>query len=293
MSEQNVPTPSVTDDEISLLDLFLVLIRHRRVVLLITLLSVLGAAGYYFRPLLGFGSAGLNAAYEAQVRYTFPLIPQTVENYFRADIPSLLQNQARDPQIIAPLYRQHFQPSTPLGPGVYAFVRDNVVGKSYQITPLTLPTTATVANARPSSPSQITLQISGPSSQEVQGFLESLDQALLDNLGAQLVYELDTTLASLRTILSDTSGIGTTTTAEQWFAFLQLQNLESGPGFPWKKSEILVFEQSQTGGSSAMIPVVIVFGGVFFAIFLAFILEYFRTLRNSPEDMEKIRQALK
>ncbi|HKK47551.1 MAG TPA: hypothetical protein VJ932_00545, partial [Alkalispirochaeta sp.] len=306
--------PQYEEDTISLIDLVAVVVRHRGLIIGGTLLvGVLVAAVLYFGPMLGF-EMGPQAVYTAEQRVVINPIPQEVEEFVSVDIPTSVRSLLTDPILVGEVYRG-FEEDPPEDRSEERFltmIRRNVIGERY--------TVSWDSNTR-----TITLQYTNSTSEDTVAFLqeilmmmtpevaahleprfteaaESLQESLeltredLAVLANDTLLQLtdanrDTDIASLMTAIDRAGGSTLRSLADIERAVARLETLSTDAGSLFSPvGQPVVFEDT-TGSSRSMVVIIATITAFFLTVFLAFVLEYVRRVREEPEEMAKLESA--
>jgi hypothetical protein len=272
------------NDEISLIDLFAVLIRYRKMIISIILCSIIVAiVGYFFYPSWQKSHAVTEITYETSIGINLTPGVRYLLSYPTSQVylsfipyfifPQVIQDAIEDTQRIA------LQPQELLQ---WIPVQDPVAGEVR---------TYTSANKKlflkenlRSGVLEITYSGDDPQSGIV--FLQSLflyGSMVLENHITPLAKTFINTYETSLLPAADNDYVMVKAICDGTMPVL-VQLFE-----PY----VLEQEAVKTGRKYSVVALVIVFAAVFFSIFLAFCINALKNLKNDQESMRKLREALR
>ena len=311
--------PQYEEDTISLIDLVAVMVRHRGLIIGGTLLvGVLVAAVLYFGPMLGF-EMGPQPEYTAEQRVVINPIPREVEEFVSVDIPTSVRSLLTDPILVGDVYRG-FEEDPPEDRSEERFltmIRRDVIGERYTVN--------WDSNTR-----TITLQYTNSTSEDTVAFLQEILAMMAPEVAAHLeprfveakeslneslreaerdvmalveeaisrFFETNqgpdvrSTLSAVDRMGIDRSGgsaLRSLADIERAAARLETLSADASSLFS-PVGQPVVFEDT-TGRSRSTLVVMSIFAAFFVAVFVAFIRDYMRRVRQDPEEMAKLESA--
>ena len=307
--------PYVADDEISLVDLLVVLIRRRRLVIGLPLLvGALVAGVLYLGPMVGAGATPV-AQYEATLTIEVPPLPAELDSIVGFNLLTTAHELLSDLRIVAAAYREAFpgRHETADTAEFHSFLSREVVGSALQgrmdrvggLLTVTYRDTsadgaaafvdALVAEMYRDLDQRLSRRVSGAISVREQALsasaeeLRSTIQAAIEGSSAP-GGALDAAQATVQAALEATSG-GMRTFSAKAYELEALRVFLVNESYPFVPLGEAVASRASAGASRAVKLVVSVFAAFFLAVFLAFVLEYIRRLRSDPGESAKIRAA--
>ena len=267
---QTAPPHYLEEDTISLIDLLAVLIRHRLLIIIGTLVALVGAIIYVS---VGPGAAPEEAAVP-EIRYTVRQdllvldLPEAAATYLNLEPAPTVAQLLENPAVVAAAWAQAYdddraQSSPAL---LQADVAQLIGGGDY-----------TVSN----SGAIISLSWSDTDRSAAEGFISALNTAVADELASQL-----------GPLAAETAALA----PEDSPARALLSRLGTDPGsllVPLGTSTAEERIAPEEGTDPAMIVVIATITALFLFIFLAFVLEYVGRVKQEPEEMEKLKAAWK
>lgn len=300
------------EDTISLIDLVAVVVRHRLLIILGTILvGIVAVAALTLGPAAGL-EIGPQTEYTGERRMLVAAIPPDISSYVAVDTAAAVRTILNDPQFIGEIYRPlELEPPPDRSPEEYlSMIRRNLInGDAYRI--------SWDGNTR-----ILTISYTAADTETVTGFLDAVVAALPAELDRQLAPRfaeaaafvsetLDQTRETLATVARDAvaesavvavdaaavarlieqdGALSIISLNEQQRAITRLERFAASPAAlltPVGNPAIFA-DQS---GSRSMIVIIATITAFFLAVFLAFVLEYVRRVREEPEEMEKLRSA--
>lgn len=314
MDQQQVPQNSTNpygEDEISLIDLLAVLVRFRRIIIGGTALAgIIAAVVLYVFPMVGITEP--QEEYVAQVRLVVNRIPEELEDFAPIDPGVLMQAVLTDARIVGEVYRLYNDDIDPdMTPERYLrMIRRDIVGNQLEIEWSERTRT-------------MDIQWTDNNSERALEFVETLIEAATPTMTGQIRWQLQGAERSLavniesrialarsvgtvvgriaeggRTVdearvreligEADVGDISALLAAET--ALERAQGLLQDPSRLFTvATEPIVFEGDGQGRMVRM--VVTLFTAFFLMVFVAFVLQYARTVRGDAEEMAKLRAA--
>jgi hypothetical protein len=306
--------PQFEDDTISLIDLVAVVVRHRRLILVGTILTgVIAAAVLFFGPMAGL-EMGPSVQYTAERRIILNPLPREVQEFVTVDIPSTVRSILENPQLVGRVFAEFEEDPPPdrSQERYLTMIRRDIIGDRY--------TVAWDNNTR-----SVTLRYTNSTVEHSRAFLEAIVAELGPEVTATMtpLFEeaaeaLDTayerSLEEVAMLVSDSiselegtpdatdpatiiagvdrsGGTALRTLADLTRAVGRLEVLAEDTDALWSTvGNIAVFEDT-TGTGRSTIVVITTITAFFLTVFLAFVLEYIRRVRQEPEEMEKLESA--
>jgi len=284
MTEQN--------DEISLLDLVVVLLRQRRMILGVTIVSLILGLGYYFISVMFSLNPGQKNLFTAEVRFLVPDPPLELRPYYTFNAVGEAQLWLSNPVNVLEVLESVDTSLLPEGDeySQLTFVQNEIIGKR-----LTYSYDGTLKT--------FSLRFSGPDGETVTQVVD----LLYDEISNEIDIVFERTLGELRNNLQETTtllrstlgGLSAITTTDSTLfgqavamerALQSLVSFTNDRRYPqYRIANTTVFLEE--GESIITILALFLLSGAFFGIFLAFILEYLRSIKNDPLSREKVRKA--
>lgn len=303
------------EDTISLVDLIAVVVRHRRLIIIGTFLAgLLSVAALYLGPAVGL-EVGPETVYTAERKILVGKVPTDLEQYLSLDPAPRLQSILGDPDFIGEVYApfEKDPPEDRSRERYLSMIRREVIGETYTV-------------AWDGSTRIITLSFTNSTPEDAGAFLSALTAAASAEFTSQVGPQVTEAIEVVEATLSDTqravarltemavqrvgssavSGI----TAQEVLASLELSGgttLGALADLTYARERLLIFagssralltvvdgttifeELSGTGRSTiVVITTITVF---FMTVFLAFVLEYIRRVRQDREEMAKLEAA--
>lgn len=315
MDQQQVPqnnTNPYGEDEISLIDLLAVLVRFRRVIIGGTALAgIIAAVVLYVFPMVGITEP--QEEYVAQVRLVVNRIPEELQDFAPIDPGVLMQAVLTDARIVGEVYRLYNDDLDPdMTPERYLrMIRRDIVGNQLEIewsertrtmdiqwtdnnSERALEFVETLIEAAtPTMTGQIRRQLQG-AERSLAVNIESARIALARSVGTAVgrIAEGGRTVdeARIQELIggADVGDISALLAAET--ALERAQALLQDPSRIFTvATDPIVFEGDGQGRMVRM--VVTLFAAFFLMVFVAFVLQYARTVRGDVEEMAKLRAA--
>ena len=248
--------------------------------------------------------------YEAHRKVLITALPATLEPYVNVNVNATVLSLLRSPDIVGEVYRPfRNQASVDQTPEQYnTMVRESIIGDRY-----------TVEWDEPTGLVTIGFRHGAPG--DAEAFIDALIGRIETRLGEQMAGRFRDAETSIQTSLERTegsiarlimqtaerAGLGSDATtivaeidssgsemlsslAQTLYAKEELERIAGDPASLLNPvGETTVFEQTTT--SRSMIVIITTITALFLAIFLAFVLEYVRRVREEPEEMAKLSSA--
>lgn len=310
----NQPFNQYEDDTISLVDLVAVVVRHRLLIVLGTaLVAVISVVAVLMLPQWGF-EVGAKDVYTAERKLVVEEIPSDLRSYLSVNVVANIQSILRDPRIVGEVYRafEEEPPAERTEAQYTAMIRRDVIGKNLAI-------------GWDGSIGVMTVSYTAGEGDKATAFLDALIERLGPELAATLGDQfieaeellgeaLEKAQTELATVVVDTvqrtgsmpekpaiedilvyldrSG------SETIFAFRdtilsveKLQRLSRNAQALYTVSGAPIVYADTEGSGKKMIVIISTITAFFLTVFLAFVLEYVRRVREDKEEMEKLRVA--
>lgn len=292
----DIQSPQYDEDTISLIDLIAVVVRHRRLIVIGTILAAIGAVAVVsLMPDFGIPAEPAptyTVEQQAEQQLVLYQIPEEFRRYITVDPSTAIQALLTNPRFIGEIYRiAGGTPATGSPEQYLAQIRQNVIGGSY---------TVEWDSATASQRRIATLSYSAATPEAAQGFLDALTARLGDELtaqiGAQLADDASTVTAAIDrlTAIDENDGLSLGTlayTEQQLQAFAddagRFYTVLEGPAV----YEVHVQTEQTPSRSSSTVIVIATITAFFLTVFLAFVLEYIRRVKTDREEMGKLETA--
>lgn len=277
MDDSRITQKGEAEDEIDLIDLFIVLLKWRKLIVGLPLLTVLILGIILFAlPALGLYTF---QTYNLQAMVASVQIPPALRDQIGLDIPGLTASYAQEfKTVMDTIIRSNLKtdglPHDPQNLEFRTFVLKGFIGKQYKVTV---------------QKGGVRLEIKSKDREGGKKFLEEMlkqvDLRLRNEIAerSRVVYQSMETLykeAGPQSILSDT--VKQLITASHTYSTGEIPILVT-------VTEPEVFLEAQGRSTIVIVGVVAVF---FLSVFFAFILEYVHNVRKDPQTMARIRAAL-
>lgn len=267
------------EDEISLIDIFIVLLRQRKIIIGITALAVLIAAAYFYvAPALGISS---RYSYSVDASFVPVQFPPSIKTEIGIDIPSYAKMVATAPgNLVTPVWAMGLAVTkTMSGPDdadFRTYLKKEFIGKKY---------TCTV-----DKDGALQLSIQHQDRAVAETFLKSV-VALTDLSVRKEVSKRAQVIAdSMETLIAETEKKGLAVSVEARQMFLSSRNFIGENTTLLQTVSDLQVGRITSGRSTGAI--VTVLAGFFLSILIAFIAEAISNVRKDEEAMKRIRAAL-
>jgi hypothetical protein len=264
------------EDEISLVDLLVVLIKHRRLIIAATSLSAIAVATIFFvLPLFGIVSFG---SYTIRATAVPSQIPPALEKELGIKPELLAQSYAENLEAVAAAVSRNRLMRNIVGDEEGWLFRTTIarsfIGQKYKIKNKegTIDFEVAVSNARAGE-------------NFLREMITYVDARLRSEIASRSTIVAES-MESLRTETSSSTSLSDN--AKQLIISSETYRSGKTPALViTSEPEILVDSQGRAKNA-----VIIVMGTFFLAVFLAFILDYIDRLKADPESSAKIRKAL-
>lgn len=264
------------EDEISLVDLLVVLIKHRRLIIGATSLSALVVLTIYFLlPLFGiisFGSYTINAsAIPSQ-------IPPALEKELGIRPEILARSYAENLEEVAAAVSRNRLMRNIVGDDegwlFKTMIARSFIGQKYKVQ---------------NNDGAIAFEVVVRNPRAGENFLREMITYADAQLRSEIASRSTIVAESMESLRTETSsGLGLSESVRQLIISSETYRSGKAPALViTSEPEILVDAQGK-----AKTAIIIVFGTLFFSIFAAFVLEYIGNLKADPESSAKIRKAL-
>lgn len=278
-------------DEISLVDIFVVFIKRRRLLIVSAGLAILlSVLILYILPLFSVYVYDPGTSYTSERIIQLPSIPVDLQHYIQVAPAQRLSVLFSDPAFISSEYETVMEGKNGMSDTAYtSHLRENVLGKQLMFSHDEKQNTVKI------SFTHMNLQDSQQFLQDVVAkarsrVLREYTQAYSDAQTA-VTFATETT-TELLAGLENVRQTDIQPLAELRHNIERLRVRMNQNDFPWSVDKPVVYEDDD-GTSRSVLLAVIVIAVVFLAVFIAFILEYADRVKNDPEEMQKIHNAWK
>ena len=310
---EEIYRPQFEEDTISLVDLVAVVVRHRRLIIGGTILVALAVIAALYAPAPAGLEIGPQREFTVERSLYIASIPPGAAQYVNLDIPAAVRGVLADPRVVGNVYREFEEdpPEDRSQEQYLTMVRRDIIDQRLRV--------SWDNNTR-----TITLSFAGPDSASTAAFLQELLHATsaalsrtLQPLLMQATQDLATSLESTQAVLAQlvsesvgqTAGPGGSITPE---AVLMTLNSSGGPTLSafnetratLDRMEAIAQEPAsllrplgstavyeEPTGSRSMIVIISTITAFFLTVFLAFVLEYIRRVKEDPEEVGKLTAA--
>jgi hypothetical protein len=293
---------SASDESISLVDILVVILRWRVLIMVVTGAAVvIGFVFFWVLPRAKVITIDKDPGYVAQLNIKMVNVPGALGGYFDTSAIGLSQSYFTTLSLVAPVFQDAIVKDNPeykdadyTDRGSFeAFIRKDIIGKR-------LKTSYDGGNL------VLTVSYNGKNADRAAAFLIALNKAVRERVNQDMQPKIIRARAVLDEAFKSLYATTMAGTQERILAFSDLQQrrfmleqLAGDTDFPFQQlGDVVILaadpEKDGTGnGMSARTGLLItVFGAFFVSIFLAFVLEYIRRLRNNGEEMAKLKAAL-
>ncbi len=284
------------DDQNSLVDLLVVLLRFRSWIMGITAaVALLSITSFWLLPKFGILSVVPETSYTAMLTIAVVNPPELLSSYFDTNTANQTQAWFQNMSLISPLYRELIVDGND-DFGLDAFAKDGslethlqqeVIGKTLKVSfdEMTVSVTVTMESRELDRAKEflaalaaaVKVQVTDVMRKRIQNAVMAIEIAL--------------------TALSETTSPGALTQMREKQALLT--QMVKDADYPFQQQgELVVLSQLENAGADnkAFSPIVLIFaitlGALVASGLLAFALEYVRRVRGSANDMRKIRDVL-
>lgn len=302
------------DDSVSLVDLVAVVIRYRVMIIGGTVLTgIIMLLALYFGPILGLGF-GTRAEYTAQQNLLVKSIPPRVSQYIDTDPAIRLQAILNDPIFVGEVFAafEEEAPTDQTQERYLAMIRQIIMGDSYNVEwdartrALTLYYTSSTpddaAAFLEAIVSQGTLVLKNQMDIQLEDARAALERTINESriVVAQLIEQSipssdvavsETSVSNIVSYLENTGSESLSTFVSRTGDLDILRSLvQENHQLITSLGEIAVFDESPEIRRAliTVIPMFVVFSAM---VFLAFIFEFVRRVKQEPKDMQKLRAA--
>ncbi|MDA3947811.1 MAG: hypothetical protein PF508_01180 [Spirochaeta sp.] len=312
--EHSIPA-SYDDDTISLIDLLAVTIRYRIVILGGTILVfIVALAVVYGMPALGITFDEDVERFRVEQKFQVQALSPEVRNYVDVNLMTAFLDVMTDPLILQGPYRNLLgDDDDQRSPEQLAtFLTNDFIGNSFTVSAdaasgvvtVTLTTDDTevarvflgaiVERARQELSVRVEPQLARAQmtiATALDTTTNSIDQLLIQRIGEAGTVDDPAVIASILTNVS-TSGAGLLMELYDLnYVRNQILNIKGNAGTliaPINQAIVYALPDSD---NPRMVIVIATITAFFLTVFLAFVLEYMRRVRNDPEEMGKLRAA--
>lgn len=273
-------------NEVSLVDLFAVCLRYRRLIIGLPLTAAFAAfiAGYLL-PVIGIDI--LPKKYSVQISTSLEVFPSDLQDNLDIDVVKSMNADFSSTQFVLESYSKYF-PSVIKGmksEDILALIQNRIIPRD-------------LSKNYDQAMAVYTLRFRGNDQESAKAFLQDLWTRSVIQIEARLavkyvnaielykqqldVYESDGKLDSA-SVMTKASLLG---------VYKKLIIYQSKPQFPFGDDpETLVV--AEPGQSRSKIVLIVFLGALFVALVLVFIMNAVRDIRNDPKEMAKLQAAIK
>lgn len=264
------------EDEISLVDLLVVIIKHRRLTIGATSLSVLIVAIIFFVfPIFGIVSFG---SYTVKASALPSQIPPALEKELGISPDALTLSYAKNVQEVATSVKRNGLMRNIIGDEegwlFKTAIARSFIGKMYKVE---------------ERDGTIYFEVSVRNPRAGENFLREMITYVDAQLRSEIASRSTIVAESMESLRAgDSSSLSISDSAKQLIISSETYRSGKTPALViTSEPEILVDSQGRAKNA-----VIIVFGTLFLSIFLAFVLDYIERIKADPESSAKIRKAL-
>jgi len=280
-SEHSTSGPQ--EDEISLVDLLAVIVRHRRLIIGVPVVVGLAAALYlYALPALGVTERTV-VTYEVRRDFEVAEVSEQLENVVPFDLVARAMSFLRDVRVVGSEYAEVFPEARAerTDEEYNTWIRSEVIGER-------------LTTSYDEDSERLSVTFTGGDLELAEAFLEQLSRRVTEEVGGRYVERLDASEERLERSVEAAEDLGPESGGE--FLAQAVSQLEALRAFRSQLAEPLaptgepvVFAEG-TGSRSVRLVVAVLAAG-FLAVFLAFVLEYARNVSRDPEESAKLKSA--
>ena len=279
MDQQDQHIEKTGDDEISLVDLFIVLVRRRRIIVGMTVAAVvLALLVFYAAPALGLNS---RYSYSVEVGVVAVQLPPAIKAAIGIDLPSYAKVIATTPgNLIGPVWAMGLGDTKgmtgPDDPDFLAYLKKDFLGKKY---------TCTMG-----SEGGLRLSLKNQDRVVAETFLKAMVEFTDLRLRQDVARRARSIADSMKSILSDSGKLGFPVAAEAQQMFLGARSFANEDTPLLQPVSGMETSREKKGRSTG--AVVTVLAGFFLAILLAFVVEAIANVRKDEDAMRRLREAM-
>ena len=267
------------EDEISLVDLFIVLVRRRRIIIGITAVAVvLALAVFYAAPALGLNS---RHSYAVEVSFVPVQFPPVIKTEIGIDLPSYAKAIATAPGNLVGLVWAMGLTGTramtcPDDPDFLNYLKKDFVGKKY---------TCTIGGD-----GSLRLTLRNQDRAVAESFLKAMVELTDLRLRQDVAKRARSIADSMEAVLAESGKKGLPVAAEAQQMFL------ASRGFADEDAPLLQpvagIETSRERKGRSTGAVVTVIAGFFLSVLAAFVVEAVANVRKDEDAMRRLREAM-
>ena len=305
MDNREKLSKTTSESEINFIDIVAVLIKHRWLISIITLGTLLlSVFMFYLLPIWGISVTG-DKSYTAEVDITMPALSIELQEDLNFPIGETSFSYARNPQIIAEVYRNYVSNIGSISEQeLIATVRNDVIGKSLKIDYSEDNNILSISytNSKPEIAEKILKEIVSVVQESVASEIRTRLTSIADDLNASVELTSRTLLKTFKTSALPDEFIDelNTSLSEKVSLLLEAHGKDaeirrqlSSSNFPWRIKPRFSVYLSSVSRSRALQTIVFVFIAFFISIFISFVLEYIHRVKNDEREMKKIHEAWK
>ena len=308
MEKNNIDNPYRKSTEVDLIDFLAVLIRHRRIILIPTLIAVIvTAVVLYALPVFGLNVLGNNVSYSGAVTLNLQRYRGEINGMLGMDLGDVLEYRLNSPDFIGEVYRPYHKngnDETAYNSMIENRIIDNALKFEYD-RPKKIIKIKYIDDDKIKVENFVQDLIKGLNDESTsllkrrfESFIadsEKTEKMAVNRLASAIASEMiegkdiDTAARVLDTSLS--------TELEEYISLVEIrteiQSIVDAPNFPWiNNPSVTLTKLRQNTIGRTTLAVVIVAIVLFLTILLSFILEYIHHVRLDEVSMKKIREAI-
>jgi hypothetical protein len=305
--------PHYEDDTISLIDLVAVVVRHRRLILVGTILTgVIAAAFLFFGPMAGL-DVGPTPEYTVQRRISVDSLPSELRDVVSVTPSTELRAMLTDLGVVGNAYRQlEREPDEEMSEGRRNVAIRRFASEKYSISwsGETETITVSVTTDDPAYGADfletVIAEAGAAVTVRINTRLEEQRDALETNLAATRAELERLALQAAERVSQSPLGVtpesvlgqldvGGTAAITSLFrmesALAALDDISGSSETLYRVEPGTIVFEEETGSGRTTTVVIATITAFFLTVFLAFVLEYIRRVRQEPEEMEKLQSA--
>ena len=265
------------EDEISLVDLFVVVLKHRRLIVGISFLTALAAGVALFGlPLIGLGSG---SSYTVQGTAVLSQIPPALKGELGLDPAAMAVAYSQEIPIVASTYlanglQSNVEKKDIADRKFRTFIARDFIGKDYKV--------RVAGNA-------VQFELKAENAEEAKTFLLDIIKNANARVSAEVAKRSALIAASMESLYIDAPASTTLSDTARQLIVSSRTYMTGEIPMLIVSSEPEIFIDAQGRAKTALVAVM---AALFLSVFLAFVLEYIERIKADPESASKIRKAL-
>jgi len=283
------------EDEISLFDLFTVMLRYRKLIISITVLSVaLAVAGYIFYPVYQFKKTVDSHQYLTKAIFS---VKQQAQPYITVNLENVITN----PEFVFDSLRQAGMETfggisltdENSRPRALKLIDNSLLGSSLQITSF---------EVKPTFEFKTTVEVSfiTDNFELAKIFIPSLFDVCNENFKNYIRSDAEAMVVNYENLIksSEASPAAQQILTENFINYIFFKDVLDGKDTVLAQIGMQIIDESAARSLNAyrynflLKAVIIVFLGMFFSIIITFGFNAIRSIKNDEEAMKKVRDAL-